>query len=207
MSKLHLVGIGPGSKEYLTFKAKETVESSDILIGSRRALELFADVEAEKMELGVRNMDEMLKLAVSKACHGKSVSLLSTGDPGFSGVLKPILKLAGDLDIEVVPGVSSVQICAAKLQIPWDEANIITMHGKGISKDLLNMLANGKPTIILPNSTIEELVNFLTENSVDPGRQVSVCEKMNYPDERILKTTLKDVLTEKFGYMCVLVVY
>jgi len=185
----------------------KTVESSDILIGSRRALELFQDVCADKIELCVQNMDEMLKLAVSKACQGESVSLLSTGDPGFSGVLKPILKLAGDLDIEVVPGVSSIQICAAKLNIPWDVANVITMHGKGISEDIINVLANGKPTIILPNSTIEELVNFLIQNGVDPGREVSVCEKISYPDERILKTTLKDVLTEKFGYMCVLVVF
>ena len=207
MSKLHLVGIGPGSKEYLTFKALKTVESSDILIGSRRALEHFQDVCADKIELCVQNMDEMLKLAVSKACQGESVSLLSTGDPGFSGVLKPILKLAGDLDIDVVPGVSSIQICAAKLNIPWDVANVITMHGKGISEDIINVLANGKPTIILPNSTIEELVNFLIQNGVDPGREVSVCEKISYPDERILKTTLKDVLTEKFGYMCVLVVF
>ncbi len=207
MSKLHLVGIGPGSREYLTVKAVKTVESSDILIGSKRALELFEDVEAEKVELSVRNIDEMLKLAVSKAGEGKSVALLSTGDPGFSGVLKPILKLAGDLDIEVVPGVSSVQTCAAKLHIPWDEANIITMHGKGISNEIITILDNGKPTIILPNRTVNELAQFLTENGVDTERKVAVCEKMSYSNERILKTSLKDVLNEKFSYMSVFVVY
>jgi len=69
------------------------------------------------------------------------------------------------------------------------------------------MIANGKPTIILPNTTIEELVNFLIENEIDPGRKVAVCEKMSYPDERVLKTTLQDVLSEKFGYMCILVIY
>jgi len=207
MSKLHLVGIGPGSREYLTFKARKTVESSDIIIGSRRALELFSDVEAEKLVLGVRNMDEMLKVAVSKACEGNSVALLSTGDPGFSGLLKPILKLAGELELEIVPGVSSVQLCAAKLNISWDEANIITMHGKGISKEILNMLENGKPTIIIPNKTIEEITRFLIENDVDPNRDVAVCEKMSYSDERIKKTILKKLLNEKFGYMCVLVVY
>ncbi len=187
MSKLHLVGIGPGSREYLTFKARKTAESSDIIIGSRRALELFSDVEAEKLVLGVRNMDEMLKVAVSKACEGNSVALLSTGDPGFSGLLKPILKLAGELELEIVPGVSSVQLCAAKLNISWDEANIITMHGKGISKEILNMLENGKPTIIIPNKTIEEITRFLIENGVDPNRDVAVCEKMSYSDERILR--------------------
>lgn len=207
MSKLHLVGIGPGSREYLTFKARKTAESSDIIIGSRRALELFSDVEAEKLVLGVRNMDEMLKVAVSKACEGKSVALLSTGDPGFSGLLNPILKLAGELDIEVVPGVSSVQLCAAKLNISWDEANIITLHGKGISKEILNMLENGKPTIIIPNKTIGEITRFLIENGVDPNRDVAVCEKLSYPEERILINTLNEVLNEKFGYMCVFVVY
>lgn len=207
MPNLYVVGIGPGSPEYLTFKAKQTVESADILVGSRRALELFTDAEGEKFELGVVNMDEMLHLAVKKARQGSSVALLSTGDPGFSGILNPILKLVGDLDIEVVPGVSSIQTCAAKLQIPWDEANIITMHGKGISEELIKMLKNGKPTIILPNHTIEEIGNFLIGRGIDPARKVGVCEKLSYPDERILKTTLNEVLNEKFGYMCVFVVY
>jgi len=207
MSKLHLVGVGPGSKEYLTFKAISTVESSDILIGSRRALELFSEVDADKIELGVHNMGEMLNYAVSKACEGKDVALLSTGDPGFSGVLKPILKLAGNLEFDVVPGVSSVQICASKLKISWDEANIITMHGKGISDELISLINNGKTTIILPNTTVEETIKYLLDKGVDPNRKVSICENISYPDEKIINTILKDVLSNKFGYMCVLVVY
>jgi cobalt-precorrin-7 (C5)-methyltransferase len=207
MSKLHLVGIGPGSKEYLTFKAISTVESSDILIGSKRALELFSEVDADKIELGVHNMGEMLNYAVSKACEGKNVALLSTGDPGFSGVLKPILKLAGNLEFDVVPGVSSVQICASKLKISWDEANIITMHGKGISDELISLINNGKTTIILPNNTVEETTKYLLDKGVDPNRKVSICENISYPDEKIINTTLKDVLSNKFGYMCVLIVY
>lgn len=207
MSKLHLVGVGPGSKEYLTFKAISTVESSDILIGSRRALELFSEVDADKIELGVHNMGEMLNYAVSKACEGKDVALLSTGDPGFSGVLKPILKLAGNLEFDVVPGVSSVQICASKLKISWDEANIITMHGKGISDELISLINNGKTTIILPNTTVEETIKYLLDKGVDPNRKVSICENISYPDEKIINTTLKDVLSNKFGYMCVFVVY
>jgi len=207
MSKLHLVGVGPGSKEYLTFKAISTVESSDILIGSRRALELFSEVDADKIEFGVHNMGEMLNYAVSKACEGKDVALLSTGDPGFSGVLKPILKLAGNLEFDVVPGVSSVQICASKLKISWDEANIITMHGKGISDELISLINNGKTTIILPNTTVEETTKYLLDKGVDPNRKVSICENISYPDEKIINTTLKDVLSNKFGYMCVLVVY
>ena len=207
MSKLHIVGIGPGSIEYLTFKARNVVESADILIGSKRALELFDDVNNEKIELVAENMGEIFKLAVAKVCKGSSVALLSTGDPGFSGVLKPILKLDDNLDIEVVPGVSSIQICAAKLRIPWDDANIITMHGKSVPNEILSMLSNGKPTIILPNKTVNELTDFLLENGIHPDRNIAVCEKLSYSDERIVETTLKEVSNKKFNYMCVLVIY
>ena len=211
MSKLYVVGIGPGSSEYLTVKSQKTVESADILMGSRRSLELFRDVDVEKIEIEARKMEEIMKLAVSQVKKGKSVVLLSTGDPGFSGVLKPILKLIDDLDveidIEVVPGVSSIQMCAAKLQIPWDDSDIVTMHGKGNSKEVLNLVDNGKPTIILPNRNVDELADFLIDNGVDPSRRIAVCEKLSYPDEKIVKPTLNEVLNMKFSYMCVVVVY
>lgn len=207
MSKLYVVGIGPGSEEYLTLAAKEIVELSDIIMGSKRALDLFVYVDAEKMELQSGNIESMMKLAVSKVKEGKSVSLLSTGDPGFSGILKPILKLSSDIKIEIVPGISSVQLCAAKLKIPWDDANLITLHGKGISNELLELVDDDKPTVMLPNFKVNEIASFLIENGVDPGRMVAICEKLSYDDERILKTSLKDVLKGKFSYMCVMVIY
>jgi cobalt-precorrin-7 (C5)-methyltransferase len=207
MSKLYLVGIGPGSGKYLTKEAEDVVNSSEIVIGSKRALKLFPDMRAEKIELNAQNMGEMLKLAVSKAVDDNMVALLSTGDPGFSGLLKPIQKIKGNLDLEVVPGISSIQLCAAKLQIPWDEANIITMHGKGFSSRLLPLLSNGRPTIILPNNTINETVNYLMEKEIDPNRAAAVCENLSYENEKVVKAKLEELRAEKFGYMCVLVVY
>ena len=207
MSKLYLVGIGPGSGKYLTKEAEDAVNSSEIVIGSKRALNLFPDTNAEKIELNAQNMGEMLKLAVSKASDDNKVALLSTGDPGFSGLLKPIQKIKGNLSLEVIPGISSIQLCASKLQIPWDEANIITMHGKGFSSRLLPLLSNGRPTIILPNTTINETVNYLMEKGIDPNREAAVCENLSYENEKVVKAKLEELLAEKFGYMCVLVVY
>lgn len=207
MSNLYLVGIGPGSGKYLTREAEDVVNSSEVVIGSRRALQLFPNTMAEKIELNAQNMDETLKLAVSKAHGGERVALLSTGDPGFSGLLKPIQKLKGNLTLEVIPGISSIQLCASKLQIPWDEANILTIHGKGFSSKLLSILSNGKPTIMLPNKTINETVNYLIDNGTDPNRAAAVCENLSYDNERVVKSKLSELLNEKFGYMCVLVIY
>lgn len=207
MSKLYVVGIGPGSADYLTFKSKKIVDSVEILLGSKRVLDLFPEFEGEQIKLDAVNIESQLKLAVSKVIHGKPVAILSTGDPGFSGILRPILELSGDVEIEVVPGISSLQLCAAKLQIPWDNTNLITLHGKGISNELLEVIDNGKPIIILPNFKVDEVIRFLIDNGVDEDRQAAVCEKLGYPDERIVKKSLKDLLVEKFSYMCVIVVF
>ena len=207
MSKLYIVGIGPGSKDYLTLASKKAVESSDIVIGSRRALDLFEIPDYSRIELKAQNMGEDMKLAVLEVKNGKVVALLSTGDPGFSGILKPILKLKEDINIEVIPGVSSVQLCAAKLKIPWDEADLITMHGKGNSEDLLDVINNGKPTIMLPNFKPAELADYLIENGIDSDREAAICEKLSYDDEKIIKTSLKCISEMEFSYMCVMVVY
>lgn len=207
MSKLYIVGIGPGSKDYLTLASKKAVESSDVVLGSKRALDLFEVPYNNKMELNAQNMKEDMELAVSEVKNGKIVALLSTGDPGFSGILKPILKLKGDIDIEVIPGISSVQLCAAKLKIPWDEADLVTMHGKGISEGILDIINNGKPTIVLPNFKPAELANFLIENGVGPDREAAICEKLSYEDEKIVETSLKNISEMEFSYMCVMVVY
>jgi cobalt-precorrin-7 (C5)-methyltransferase len=71
----------------------------------------------------------------------------------------------------------------------------------------MDIINNGKPTIILPDFRVEQLAQFLLENDIDPQRQVAVCEKLSYPDEIVVKTTLKEVLEMKFGYLCVLVIY
>jgi cobalt-precorrin-7 (C5)-methyltransferase len=205
MSKLYVVGVGPGSKEYMTVKAQEIADSADVLVGSKRALELFPQNQGEKLELVANQMESILKLAASHASNGKSVVILSTGDPGFSGILKPILKLKKDVDLEVVPGISSIQLCAARLQIPWDSANLITLHGKGISQDFLKLLENGKPTIILPNYKVNEMARYLMDNGVDSKKNAVICEKLSYPDEKIVEMSLEELSNQNFSYMCVMV--
>jgi len=207
MAKLYLVGTGPGSGDYLTKAAIKVAESVDILVGSQRALDLFPGFAGKTLVLRARNMDEMMKKSISLVDEGKNVAILSTGDPGFSGVLKPILRLRDDLDLEVVPGISSLQLAAARLQIPWDEVNLLTLHGKGNSEVILGFLDNEKPTMVLPDFRVEQLAQFLLENGVNPERRVAVCEKLSYPDERVFKGSLKEVADMEFSYLCVMVIY
>nr|WP_225370830.1 precorrin-6y C5,15-methyltransferase (decarboxylating) subunit CbiE [Methanobrevibacter arboriphilus] len=142
----------------------------------------------------------------------KKVCVLSTGDPGFSGVLKTIKKIAENKNfdqnsIEVIPGISSLQLAAAKNRISWDEANIMTFHGRENISDILNVIDNGLPTIALPSKSVKDMVKFLLDNGIDENRKVTICEKLSYPEEKVITTSLKEVLDSNFSYMCVMIIY
>lgn len=206
-NKMNIVGIGPGSKEYLTVGAIDVIENSDVLVGSERSLDLFDYVDAEKVVLEPRDIPKTVKMAVTYLEEGFTVSVLSTGDPGFSGMLKTVKRLSPNTKVNVIPGISSIQLAAAKLAIPWDTANLITIHGgKEPTEDLLEKIDNSVPNLILPNRHISELAEYLIDHGFSPDHGITVCEKLSYPDEQIVHITLNEARELNFGYMCVVVI-
>lgn len=209
--KIYIIGIGPGSSEYLTKKAIDTVKMSDYTVGSTRAIELFSDVQ-NTIPFNVKELVDTLDKGVKLAVEGNTVSILSTGDPGFSGVLNTVLRLSDENDfskenIEVIPGISSLQLAAAKCHIQWDNANVMTFHGRENIEEILPVINNGKTTIALPSRKVKDMARFLLDNGVDEDRKVVVCERLSYPDEKIVESTLKDIADSEFTYMCIMVIY
>lgn len=209
--KIFIVGIGPGASEYLTKKAIDTVKTSDYTVGSTRAIELFDDVQ-NKIDFNVKNLLDKIEEGVQLACDGNTLSILSTGDPGFSGVLNTVLRISKEKNfpkenIEVVPGISSLQLAAAKCHIQWDSANVMTFHGRENIEDILPIINNGKTTIALPSRKVKDMAQFLIDNGVDEDRKVVVCERLSYPDENIVESTLKQIAQSEFTYMCIMVIY
>ena len=209
--KIYIIGIGPGAAEYLTKKAIDTVKASDYTVGSTRAIELFDDVQ-NKIDFNVKNLLDKIEEGVQLACDGNTISILSTGDPGFSGVLNTVLRISKEKNfpkenIEVVPGISSLQLAAAKCHIQWDSANVMTFHGRENIEDILPIINNGKTTIALPSRKVKDMAQFLIDNGVDEDRKVVVCERLSYPDENIVESTLKQIAQSEFTYMCIMVIY
>lgn len=210
-NKIYIIGIGPGSSEYLTKKAIDTVKSSDYTVGSTRAIYLFDDVN-NKLAFNVKDLLDKLEKGVDLAIEGNTVSILSTGDPGFSGVLNTVLRIANDKNfpkekIEVIPGISSLQLAAARNHIQWDNANVMTFHGRENIEDILKVINNGKTTIALPSKKVRDMAQFLLDNGVNENRQVVVCERLSYDDEKIVQSTLKDIASSEFTYMCIMIIY
>lgn len=210
-NKIYIIGIGPGSSEYLTKKAVDTVKTSDYTVGSTRAIDLFDDVN-NKIAFNVKDLLDKLEKGVDLAIEGNTVSILSTGDPGFSGVLNTVLRIANEKNfpeekIEVIPGISSLQLAAARNHIQWDNANVMTFHGRENIEDSLKVINNGKTTIALPSKKVRDMAQFLLDNGVDEHREVVVCERLSYDDEKIVRSTLKDIANSEFTYMCIMVIY
>ena len=210
-NKIYIIGIGPGSSEYLTKKAVDTVKTSDYTVGSTRAIDLFDDVN-NKIAFNVKDLLDKLEKGVDLAIEGNTVSILSTGDPGFSGVLNTVLRIANDKNfpkekIEVIPGISSLQLAAARNHIQWDNANVMTFHGRENIEDILKVINNGKTTIALPSKKVRDMAQFLLDNGVNENRQVVVCERLSYDDEKIVQSTLKDIASSEFTYMCIMIIY
>lgn len=210
-NKIYIIGIGPGSSEYLTKKAVDTVKTSDYTVGSTRAINLFDDVN-NKIAFNVKDLLDKLEKGVDLAIEGNTVSILSTGDPGFSGVLNTVLRIANEKNfpeekIEVIPGISSLQLAAARNHIQWDNANVMTFHGRENIEDILKVINNGKTTIALPSKKVRDMAQFLLDNGVDEHREVVVCERLSYDDEKIVRSTLKDIANSEFTYMCIMVIY
>jgi len=216
LAKINIVGVGPGSPDYVTPAARKAVAQAEVVIGAQRSLNLFAsEVKGETMVLTAKNLHDALKHAAESVKSGKNVALLSTGDPGFSGLLHTVLKsgLVSTAEVNVVPGVSSIQACAARLAISWDDACLFTFHEGNVTAEEKNKLAaclkNGKDAMLLPDSRAfspKEIASFLIKAGIDKKTPVYVCENITLENENITPSTLEKVSGQTFGLLCVMVI-
>ena len=187
LAKLNIVGVGPGSPDYVTPAARKIVQQAQLVIGAQRSLDLFpADIKGESVVLTAKNLNSILKQASESVKDGKNVALLSTGDPGFSGLLHTVLEsgLFNTSKIHVVPGVSSIQACAARLNISWDNTRLFTFHDEVSDEEkekLISAVKCGRTILLLPNSrgfTPKDIANFLIELDTDKQTPVYICENI-----------------------------
>ncbi len=123
MSRLYIIGIGPGAADMMTARAKEALDNSDIILGYKTYLDLIRAGYPDKefRESGMREEISRCREAVRMAKDGKVVSLICSGDAGVYGMASPALGIAaeeGFTDTEVIAGVSAANAGAAVLGAP-----------------------------------------------------------------------------------------
>jgi cobalt-precorrin-7 (C5)-methyltransferase len=216
LGKLDIVGVGPGSPEYVTPAAKKAVWQAQLVIGAQRSLNLFTeDIKGEKIALTAKNLSESLKMAAQALSDGKNVALLSTGDPGFSGLLHTVQEsgLFSNKQINVVPGVSAIQACAARLNLSWDNTRLFTFHEGQVSEDQKEKLVSayqcGRTIMLLPDAKSfapKDIAALLIQTGADKKTPSYVCENLTLDNEKVTITTLEELQGLTFGSLAVMVI-
>lgn len=192
MAGITVAGVGPGSEEYLTQACIKAAEHADILVGGRRQLELFNNLTAEKYVI-TADVDELVKYLAGNVRAGKKIVVLASGDPGFYGILSTLNRHLPGFNIDVLPGVSSIQLACAKLGLAWHDAFLTSCHGRDYAH-LAEAVKKYHKVITLtdPRHNPAELARALVKEGVT-ARKVFVACNLSYPDEQINATTLEQL--------------
>ena len=123
MSKLYVVGIGPGKVEGMTYEAARALEESDVIVGYTVYVDLVKDRFPDKTFLTtpMRREVERVELALAEAAQGKTVAMVCSGDPGvygMSGLCEELAVKHPGVTVVTIPGVSAVLSGAAILGAP-----------------------------------------------------------------------------------------
>ena len=123
MSKLYVVGIGPGSADGMTLRAFEALREAQVIAGYGVYNDLIKPIfpEKEYIETPMRKERERCALAIESALSGKVTAMICSGDAGVYGMASLILEMSEGKEapeIEIVPGVTAATSGAALLGAP-----------------------------------------------------------------------------------------
>jgi cobalt-precorrin-7 (C5)-methyltransferase len=225
--KLFVIGVGPGSPKYLTDAAKDAIHKSRYVVGYRYALRIIEGVVDKSMqkisEVTMKNQEDVYQDTYTVMKDNDCCTVPFTGDVNFSEseVVDRLLELFGDDNVEIIPGISSIQIAAAKSKVPLDKAHIVTFHVTGDIEqkklELIKAVMDKKSVILLPrpwprdplrNFMQSDIAIFLKKNGIDTSNLKSwVFEHLTKENkETVFKGKVSDLEGREFSELSVMVI-
>ena len=202
MLRVNIVGIGPGNPKLLTGAAREAIEQSTILIGDKRMLANFAS--------GKRTYDTIKTAEICKICSEADadkdvVSVLVSGDVGFFSLAKTISGKLPDCECVRYCGISSLVYFAQLLEMSWDDAKIVSMHGR--RQNFIEAVAHNKKVFALTGgeNSPQALCAKLCAHGLG-GVTVYVGENLSYDDEKVTCLKAEEGAEKTFGSLSVMMI-
>ena len=189
MHKIRVIGIGPGSPDYLLPAAVKAIAAARVLVGGRRALAQYAGDACRTFPIG-GDIPAVMSF-IKQELESDDVGVLVSGDPGYYSLLDALRREFPRERIEVIPGLSAMQLAFCRLALPWHEAKLLSFHGRKPAREelryqpgrILGMLTDGK----FNSHTISSL---LMAEGWPKEASCSILLRLSYPDEEITHTTL-----------------
>ena len=221
MSNVFAVGVGPGSKNYITETVKEIILNADVIVGYQYTLNTITDlIKDKKVHVITMTNQEKIYQEIKKGLGDRVLVVPFTGDVNFSEseVVDRLVEIFGD--VEIIPGISSVQVAASKAKIPLDKSKVITMHvTTSIEEkklDLQKAVIDGFSVILIPRPWPKDLQKhfmpseiafYLKKNGFDTSKiPVHVFESLTNGKEQTFSGFVSELEGKEFSDLSVMVI-
>ena len=176
--KLYIVGVGPGHHDHMTFRAKQVIEESNTIVGYETYVNLVEDlIDGKEVHRYAMTQEvERARQCIDLAKSGKIVSLVSSGDPGIYGMAGLIYEVLAEegwdrkngLYVEIVPGVSSLNSCAALVGSPlMTDFAVVSMSDLLVPWEIIvkrvEAAAQGDYVIVIYNPSSKKRIHQLQD--------------------------------------------
>ena len=192
--RVTLAGIGPGSREAMTGQVRRAIREADCLIGARRMLEAAAWAQKPGQE-AVSPQD--IARCVWERPDCRRFTVLLSGDTGFFSGAKRLLPALADCQVDILPGLSSLQVLCARLGTSYEDVTCVSLHGR--EGDIIPDANRFRRLFVLVGGGTDAsgLCGSLTQAGLGQV-QVSVGEWLGYPQERITTGTAAELAGQSF---------
>ncbi len=198
MNTYVLIGAGMGTEQMLTEQAQQAIHSADIVLSTGRLADGLAAVRTDMQTVAFSQLAQRAQESTG------TVAILLSGDTGFYSAAKTLTeKLRGSGTVEVLPGISSIQLFCARFHTSYDDAVLLSLHGR--SGALLAPVSYNRKVIMLTGG--ENKAHVLCQRLVDAGLThltVSIAENLGAETERLASGTPEQLAHETFGDLCVM---
>ena len=156
-------------------EALAALAKADLVVGAPRHL-AEAPIPPNAERQPIKRLDDTLD-AVEQ--HPGQVAVLASGDPGFFGIVRALR--ARGITPAVIPAVSSVALAFARLALDWDDALVLSAHGRDPRHALAAALAHPKAVILTAPANAAQLAADL----LAAGKTVYLAERLGTPEETL----------------------
>lgn len=188
MTPIHVVGIGLEGQASLSSTVQALVAGATLLVGSERHLSYFPDHGAERLCV----QDFVAAIAAVHTYLAQTaqprVVILTSGDPLFFGLGRLLLAELPPEQLTFHPQLSSMQLAFSRLKLPWQDAALLSVHGRSLD-ELIRVLQQGAAKIAVltdRHNSPTAIAHLLTALNLFAVYQMWVCENLGGAAERIL---------------------
>ena len=220
MGKVFAVGVGPGSPDYVTEAVRKIIVGADVVVGYEYTLKtIFNLVQDKKVHTITMESQEKTYQQIKKDLGNGVLVVPFTGDVNFSEseVVDRLIEVFGD--VEIVPGISSIQVAASKAKVPIDKSKVITMHVTTSVEEkkleLQKALIDGYSVILVPRPWPKdpekhfmpsEIAKYLKQSGFETSKmKVHVFEALTTKDETSFEGTVEQLEGKEFSDLSVMV--